>query len=361
MKRIISIFLVLVLASTMVPTALAAEPQSCGNHATWTLKDGVLTISGTGAVKFIYPNNPWWHNPDITELVIEEGITTLEDMCLSYIPNLQKITFPDSLQWIGSQVFQGCNKLEQITLPKNLKQIKCAASSFTGNNLKAIYVHPDNTRYYSIDGVLMDRAESAVSCYPMGKTDPEFTIPQGIRKIEYGAFWRAKAEQIYLPQGLTTIGQCAFAGANITSVQIPDTVTAVESSAFENCDRLQQVTLPQSVQTVRTYAFASCMNLETLTILNPQCQITNQGNVLERNALLRGYWNSSLHVYAQRYGRNFQDVETGTVYSYDYGNAAYMELLPQQTNSTYPSFVNARMENIVTGEISGYQPSIMAE
>ena len=48
-KKIISLMTVLtMLMSLAVLPARAAESGTCGDNLTWTLEDGVLTISGTG-------------------------------------------------------------------------------------------------------------------------------------------------------------------------------------------------------------------------------------------------------------------------------------------------------------------------
>ena len=56
MKRLMSILLTLVLVLTMIPgMAVTAHADTvaggeCGENLTWSLEDGVLTISGTGSM-----------------------------------------------------------------------------------------------------------------------------------------------------------------------------------------------------------------------------------------------------------------------------------------------------------------------
>lgn len=361
MKRIICTLLVIALAVTMAPVALAAESGTCGKNAFWTLDGDTLTISGTGTVEMGIMDSPWRNDQGITRLVVEEGITGLGSICFGYIPKLKKVSLPDSLQTVANQVFQGCDSLEEITLPKNLQHIDRAASSFSGENLKAIYVHPENTRFYSDNGVLIDRAAGAVLCYPMGKTDAEYTVPDGIREIGYGAFWHCLAKSIVLPEGLKIIGDSAFFGADFSSMVIPGTVTAIGEGAFENCDALTEITIPESVKKIDAYAFASCQALETITVLNPDCTIAQSGTTLENNTTICGYEDSTAQAYARTYGRDFVDILTGQRYAYDTGNSAYMALLPAETGSTYPSFNSILVYSNETGDISGYQPNIVVE
>lgn len=55
MKRLTLILLALALLCCLLPTIVFAadivDSGSCGENATWRLEDGILTISGTGAMK----------------------------------------------------------------------------------------------------------------------------------------------------------------------------------------------------------------------------------------------------------------------------------------------------------------------
>ena len=91
-----------------------------GANATWTLdENGVLTITGTGAIKgFSFSSNA-----SIKEVVIEEGITEIGSYAFQRCEQIQKITLPKSLTAIGERAFQGCSGLKEITIPKDCKTI----------------------------------------------------------------------------------------------------------------------------------------------------------------------------------------------------------------------------------------------
>ena len=87
-----------------------------GDNLTWTLdSDGVLTISGTGAMKD-YPNEigaPWAGFPnDLTKVVIEEGITTIGASAFMYCGNLTEVVIPGTVTSIGSTAFLGLYALK---------------------------------------------------------------------------------------------------------------------------------------------------------------------------------------------------------------------------------------------------------
>ena len=74
-----------------VHTEGAAEETTgnmCGESATYTLVDGVLTISGTGAVN----NNAFQGNREITSVIIEDGITDLGEGTFIDCVNVESIT-----------------------------------------------------------------------------------------------------------------------------------------------------------------------------------------------------------------------------------------------------------------------------
>lgn len=367
MKRIVCLILSILLAATAVFPVFAEEtPTSgtCGDGATWSFENGTLTISGTGTVRSSAYQEPWSaYVKQIERIVVEEGITELQRCCFLSHYNVKSVSLPESLISIGSQTFQGCDSLTTITIPKNVAHIGdvqgTPATTFSGDLWESIEVDPENERYYSIDGVLFDRYSNTLLCYPQGKTDESYTVPDGILEIDYGALWFFKGE-LTLPDGLQKIDNSAFYAAEFTTLELPDTVTSIGEMAFTNCDQLTGITLPASVQSVDASAFASCEQLEEITILNPDCDLAASSDTLSSNSRIRGYLNSTAHTYAISYGRNFVDIETGELYAYDQGNEAYIALLPTDLGGTGPAFSLTTMIND-SGEITGYQPNIVVE
>ena len=84
-KRMLGILMALVMVIGLMPATAMAEGVS--GETTYTLEDGVLTISGTGAM----PANAFRNRTDITAVVIEEGVTS-----------------------IGNYAFSGCSSLTSV-------------------------------------------------------------------------------------------------------------------------------------------------------------------------------------------------------------------------------------------------------
>ena len=245
------------IAETVASGTCGAE----GDNLTWTLdSDGVLTISGTGAMKD-YPNEigaPWADfADDLTKVVIEEGITTIGASAFMYCDNLTEVVIPGTVTSIGSTAFLGCNSLTKFDIPEGVISVggeafgECNAlerinipSSLTSfgermfmngaGKLTEINVDSGNTVYSSKEGVLYSKDGSTLVCYPCGKEDSSYIVPEGV----------------------TAIGNSAFEDCNVTQVQLPDTLTRICAHAFMNCPSLKTVNIPNGVSTIESGAFS---------------------------------------------------------------------------------------------------------
>lgn len=187
---------------------------SCGENATWLLgADGVLTISGTGAVtdysmtmvsSKIVTTAPWQpHNSKITAFVVKDGITSVGNYVLYKHTSLISVTIADSVTRIGEYAFNGCTALTGVAI---------------GNGVESI-------GRYAFSGC-------------KGLTDID--IPARVNRLNDSTFRGCSGlTTITIPDSVTYIGDGAFSGCSgATSASIPDSVTYIGSSAFNNCTSL---------------------------------------------------------------------------------------------------------------------------
>ena len=111
-------------------------------------------------------------------------------------------------------------KVVSITIPDTVLLIMDGALSFP--SLSEITVSPENPVYEVVDGVMFDKVNKKLICYPDGKKEESYTIPDGI----------------------LTIG----------------------SSSVNNYQNLKYLTIPDSVTTVYSNSFGNFRNLEILNI-----------------------------------------------------------------------------------------------
>ena len=108
----------------------SGEKQQCGKTAYWEVKDGTLTISGSGAVDNYdsAKQRPWNESSlEINKVVVEDGITSVGDFAFYGMTNLAEIVLTDSVTSIGTYAFKNCSSLKEIILPKELTEIKDSA------------------------------------------------------------------------------------------------------------------------------------------------------------------------------------------------------------------------------------------
>ena len=205
--------------------------------ATSELDDGSLRITGyidnLSSVSLIIPSE-----------INGKKVTGIGGQAFEGCTGLANITIPDSVTEIGLEAFSGCTSLTNITIPDSVTEI--GSSAFSGcSSLTAIDVEVGNNNYTSVNGVLFNKGKTELICYPAGKTDKSYNIPNSVTSIGYSAFI-----------------DCT----SITSITIPDSVTSIDSSAFGGCSSLKSITIPNSVTSIGYYAFYGCTSLTSVTI-----------------------------------------------------------------------------------------------
>ena len=210
----------------------------CGDDLTWKLDgNGLLTISGTGAMYDFEEEAPWLAL-EPQKLVLEEGITHISDSAFYRCTSLTgTLKLPDSLTSVGYSTFCGCKELTgTLVLPKNLTdigEIAFADCGFTGG----------------------------------------LTLPEGLTALSGEAFRGCKGfdGKLTLPKSLISIGAFAFRSCGFTTVELYDAVETIGTRAFHDCGNLEKVIYHGTKE-----------QWDAITL--------GDGNELLVNALLAGEW-----------------------------------------------------------------------
>ena len=83
---------------------------------------------------------------------------------------------------IGTEGFEHCSDLSSVTIPNSVTYIGNDAF-FDCSNLTDINVESTNSKYSSENGVLFNKDKTTIICYPAGKTDTIYTIPNTVTSI----------------------------------------------------------------------------------------------------------------------------------------------------------------------------------
>lgn len=225
-KIICAVMAVMMLfASAAVCVQASATSGSCGSAATWSVANGVLTISGTGKMDNYQLTAAPWADAAYTSVVISSGITSIGSYAFSGSA-ITSVTIPTTVKSIGVGAFRNCAKLTGVVIPS---------------------------------GVTAIRNLTFAGCTALSSV----TIPATVTSIDNMAFENCSSlTGITLPSSLTAIGSSAFSGCSkLVAVTVPEGVTEIPYNAFGYCTALKNATIPDSVETIDRYAFDGCNSL----------------------------------------------------------------------------------------------------
>ncbi len=295
MKKLFTLFFAL---AASVGT-MFAESGTCGDNLTWDLTNGVLTISGTGAMYDYGRNNPpFWNSPEyhssITSIVINNGATSIGSSAFIGCDNLTTVTIPNSVTSIGESAFGGCYSLTSIqipngvtsigdytfqmctsltavTIPNNVTSIGDGTFSYcralTSVTIPNSVTYIGNDAFYECTGLTSPVYNEHVFAYMPRTYTEAYSIPEGIKSIAGGAFkYCTGLTSVTIPNSVTIIGDAAFEECRgLLSVDIPNSVTSIGEKAFHMCGYLTTLTIPNSVTSIGMGAFTECRSLTSMT------------------------------------------------------------------------------------------------
>ena len=246
-------------------TSIGAESfKNCDQITSVVIPDSLLTIDnqaflncsalenlslGEGIIGIGYES--FANCSSLKSIILPDSLNSLGLGAFRSCGALTEVSFGSGLTTISGSAFADCSSLETVAIPQNVTNIHAGAFS-SCEKLIAIHVAEENPNYKSIDGVLFSKDGTELLCCPAGKSG-----------------------QYQIPDGVTTIAEMAFNNCDkLTDVTIPEGVTNISRIAFEYCDGLTELTIPESVATIETNAFFSCTGLERILVAeeNPTYQ-----------------------------------------------------------------------------------------
>ena len=201
---------------------------------------------------------------ELKKIVIPNNVKKIREATFMNCYSLKTITMPDSVSVIEPGAFACCYKLESIVLSNNLKEI--GYSVFSGcNSLKNITVK-DNKNFCSVGGVLYNKNKTKLICYPEGKTDKTFNIPNSVTTIDSSAFdGNDYLTDVKISSNVTEIADDTFNNCrSLTNITISNSVTVIGNRAFANCESLKSVAIPDSVTLIGENAFNGCKSIKSV-------------------------------------------------------------------------------------------------
>lgn len=143
----------------------------------------------------------------------------VDDAAIDYLNLKTRMKYPDAYAIVNNRVYAAITSVTE-------KQSKPYVTI-------KIYLAESQADQNIINGVLISKdGKTALACIT---PQNNVALPEGIERIEDGAFYKCPIHNIQLPQSLLSIGNSAFAKTKIQELFIPENVESIGVGAFSYC------------------------------------------------------------------------------------------------------------------------------
>ena len=238
-------------------------------------------------------------------MIVDDGIRLL-----TYKDTGKKVVIPSKIKGIPvveieERIFNGCDFIEDITIPNTVKRIE--RDAFTGtkwyeqvpsntvvgdgvlikidSNAEELVIDENVKRI--MEGILVEKCPKKVIVNSPNIEDDN--LLQGSRSIEHLVIGEKVTEikgiangcsslkSVEFSQNLSIIGEKSFYDCKgLTSLVIPDNVEYIENEAFSHCTELEEIALPKGVKLITrrskgygerySSCFEGCIKLEKIIL-----------------------------------------------------------------------------------------------
>ena len=216
-----------------------------------------IKFGDSGSNPLCYAKHLYINGQEVTDVVIPNSITSINDYAFYNCSALKSVTIPNSVTNIGSEAFYNCSGLTSVTIPNSVTSI--GSHAFSGCSGLTSVTIPESVTFIGYSAFY--------GCTSLTKA--EFASIESLCKIEFyssNSNPLSYAKHLYIngkevtdlviPNSITSIGSHAFDGCTgLTSVTIPNSVTSIGTCAFEFCSNLTSIAIPESVTSIGSYAF----------------------------------------------------------------------------------------------------------
>ncbi|MDE7379734.1 MAG: leucine-rich repeat domain-containing protein [Clostridia bacterium] len=253
--------------------------QNCTNLKSVVLEEKIKTISQKA-----------FYNCTSLESIVLKSVETIDHFAFNGCSNLKSITIPNTFKEGKSSSFFGCGELNDITMPATaidlIKPLSTKKLTITGEIIPFYSFRDMNSLEEVVIGDNVSVIENGVfsGCKNLKKVD----LGNGVKEI--GSFAFPAPEKYSLEY--TIFDNAYYLGnsqnpyyflaerkdKNIESCDIHPETRIIGSSAFNNCEKLKDVTIPKKVITIEYRAFYGCTSIEKL-ILPQSLKILGEGSL----------------------------------------------------------------------------------
>jgi len=308
-------FLCLLLALTLV-LGLAATVSATGEAVvSWTLADGVLTISGAGPMEDYAEGTAPWYGEEVYSVIIEDGVTSIgsnafrgmeqlmdavigrdviaiDKTAFNDCPSLEDVIFRGNDHIIPSGTFSNCSRLNIFRFAGDMPTLEAGslATGYDGIMDDIITVQYDKRNqtwaekvadqfdpvdpidYYAYQNhlhgsgtcgddltwqILITDVSYNANYLVISGTGPMYDYAEGEAPwLSYIEDNHLTVKGLYILPGVTYIGENAFAGMRVRSTGIHGSVREIGAGAYQKNIELEGAYLGANLRYVGDNAYA---------------------------------------------------------------------------------------------------------
>ncbi len=250
-----------------------------------------ISFGNEGSNPLYYAHNLYVNNQLVTDLVIPNSVTSIDNYAFYGCSGLTSVTIGNSVTSIGNYAFYNCSGMTSLTIGNSVTTIGYGAfrgcsgmtsltignsvtrvedyAFFDCSGLTSVYYMGDIAQWCRISWISYSSnpLQYAYSLYINNEVINDLVIPNTVTSIGNSFRYYKGLTSVEIPNSMTRIDDYAFSGCSgLTSVEIPNSVTSIGSNAFYGCSGLTSVEIPNSVTYIGSSAFYNCSGLTSVAV-----------------------------------------------------------------------------------------------
>lgn len=208
--------------------------KNCSNLTSFELPVTVTTVQQEA-----------FQNSGLTEIVLQDNISSIGEYAFSDCDALTSITLPNSVRSLSRYVFSECDALASVIIPNSVTSLDDYA--FSNCDALASVIIPDSVT--SLGYRTFSDCDALTS----------ITIPDSVTRLDDYVFSNCDALiDVRVGIGVTEIPSCAFYACTVLpSIVLPYTIKSIGQSSFANCTSLTEVTIPSATTKAYNNSFSN--------------------------------------------------------------------------------------------------------
>lgn len=283
-KKFLSVFFSLTILLTAMLTGFTASAEeltegfyqysvyngeACITDVDTSISGDVVIPSTLGGYKVVYIGESAFEGcTRINRITVPDTVKQIYAWAFWKCRNLEEIKLGNNVESVGNYAFEDCSSIKEITVPENVEFFDIQACRLC-YSLETINILGKNTRmgYLSSETYpCLEHYSAFLNCYNLktiniNSENIYYCFDNGVlfSKDKSQLIWYSpcKTDSSYtVPDGVKSIAETSFYSNNyIETVVIANSVEKIGRSAFENCGRLKNIQIGKNIKTVGIYAF----------------------------------------------------------------------------------------------------------